>query len=237
MPDGDGWTVDDNVRSDSGRILLWNSVRRVVRDRLGCVRNNGSQGRGPSTYEVEGPLGSAAPAAQSLSPLLSSPTSRTALSIPIARSARQSDPSVREAVRSLSQPVQRNTPTSIRQVWATHRSTRCLPPRKAPFPGATRQVVDHSRTPQPLARLRELPALMLADPGVSPEGSPLNPVTVSGGVRDLYRRHPHRARGWRSRFQDSSLVHRGSHVTPRQRHVIHRLSTGSSTHSAASTRR
>lgn len=155
MPDGDGWTVDDNVRSDSGRILLWNSVRRVVRDRLGCVRNNGSQGRGPSTYEVEGPLGSAAPAAQSLSPLLSSPTSRTALSIPIARSARQSDPSVREAVRSLSQPVQRNTPTSIRQVWATHRSTRCLPPRKAPFPGATRQgggPLANPRTARPLAR-------------------------------------------------------------------------------------
>ena len=182
-------------------------------------------GRGPSTYEVEGPLSSAVRGSPITQPALRSPTSRPALSSPITQSA--------SAVRSadprggpIPQPagLLRNTPTSIRQVWANiGRHDACLP-KKAPIPGATRQVVDHSRTPQPPARLRERPAFLLADPGFPPD-----PVTVSGGVRDFYRRHPRRARAWRTRFQDSSLIHRTAHVTPRSRPVIHRLSTGSST--------
>jgi len=132
--------------------------------------------------------------------------------------SQQPDRSVREAIRSVGPRMQSDRSASRLTEHANvdsaslgkHRSTQCLPPRKAPFPGATRQVVDHSRTPttaRPLARTSGSDARR-------PWGFPLNPVTVSGGVRDFYRRHPDRARGWRRRFQDSSLVHRGGHVYP-----------------------
>jgi hypothetical protein len=107
-----------------------------------------------------------------------------------------------------------------------HRSTRCPSPQKAPFPGTARQVVDRCRPHNPLARSRRL-----EDPEFHwPRSFPRSPVTVSGGVGDFYRHHIPHARAWRTRFQVSSPIHRHSPVTPRPRHVIHRLSTGSSTH-------
>ncbi|GAA0910086.1 hypothetical protein GCM10009558_098270 [Virgisporangium aurantiacum] len=54
------------------------------------------------------------------------------------------------------------------------------------------------RTAQRFLRLRALTILMPADSQVSsrfPEGVPPNPVTVSGGVRDFYRRTTHRRKG------------------------------------------
>jgi hypothetical protein len=192
------------------------------------------KGRGPSTYEVEGPLSSAAPATRSPSPLSAArphdPHSASRLLSPprTVRSAAPRKQSDRSA-RRLYGTRQRRCGESQQNIG---RLDACLPGRRL-SPGATRQVVDHLRTPQPLARLRELPAVNLADPW----GFPPDPVTVSGGVRDFYRRQTRCARGWRKGFRNSLVVHRDGQVTPTSRPVIHRLSTDSSTHAAALRRR
>ena len=66
------------------------------------------------------------------------------------------------------------------------------------FPGGDSPGCLHLRTAQSFMRLRALTILMPADSQVSsrfPEGVPPNPVTVSGGVRNLYRRNVHRRKG------------------------------------------
>jgi len=92
-------------------------------------------GRGPSTYEVEGPLSSAVRGSPITRPASSSPTSQPALSSPItqpASTARSADPRQRSNLSARRFP--RNTPTSIPASLGEHRSTRCLPPQEGAYP-------------------------------------------------------------------------------------------------------
>ncbi len=126
-------------------------------------------GRGPSTYEVEGPLSSVVRGSPITQPALRGPTSRPALSSPITQSA--------SAVRSadprggpIPQPADFYGTRQRRSGKSGRTSVDTMPasPRRRLTSGATRQLVDHSRTSPPPARLRERPALAARRPWVSP---------------------------------------------------------------------
>jgi hypothetical protein len=95
--------------------------------------------------------------------------------------------------------------TIARQNLGELRSTRCPSPRAAPSGGGSPVRWTRRELRSPGARSRELPVLMLADPEVSPGAA----VTVSGGVRDFYRRRKTCARG-RSELSQDSLRTPGS---------------------------
>jgi hypothetical protein len=194
-------------------------------------------GRGPSTYEVEGPLSSAAPATRSSRahprPGLTTrsqpnqlPQTPRLLGLPslVSRRAQPAQPLRESSPNSRTAGSTEHANIDSGSSWQPSVDSMPASPEGA-FPGVTRQVVNHLRTPQPLARLRELPAASPADPGF---GAPF-PVTVSGGVGDFYRCQTRRARGPRTRLWVSLFVHRNGRVTPMFTRVIHRLSTGSST--------
>ena len=103
------------------------------------------------------------------------------------------------AVRLLGPPVPRNTPTLIvRRVWANIGALDAGLPRRRLSRGRLARL-------SPLADSTNVPALARSRVGDDrrfsgllpgfPRGVPPNPVTVSGGVRNLYRRNVRRRKG------------------------------------------
>lgn len=84
----------------------------------------------------------------------------------------QCDPQIRES-NLISQPASSTEHANVefRQVWAHIGRHDARLPRRRLSRGRLARVVDHLRTPEPLARLRELPALTSA----GPRGFPLRP--------------------------------------------------------------
>jgi hypothetical protein len=203
-------TADDNKQSIAGRAFFNSRSACRARLRPACPQEfRQTKVEAPSTYEAEGASRFCSSSSLTARPALSVPTPRPLVASrthgplsaarplgppkrpkrptrersPILRSARAADPPVHES-SPIAQPAELygTRQRRIRASLDEHRSTRCPPPQKAPSRGRLARWWTICELRGPDARLRELPTLVARRFW----GFPRNPVTISGGVRNLY---------------------------------------------------